>query len=157
VAAAVKAGVERSRAARRLQEDDGSAEVIARAIFGANDGDERYDLVVDLGRVSPQAAAEAIAGAAANERYQPTSYSRTCLKELEASHRLAARLAQELELDLEVTVYQGAAKVRALAPERKQKRIQARAESLAQGIDGVTTVEVLVVSDRLRPIPAELR
>jgi hypothetical protein len=129
----------------------------AEAVFGARDGDEDYDLVFDLSCTPIDAAADAIALAASADKHRPTSYSRMCLEELELSHRLAAQLSQEFHVDLRVVVVQGSVNIRALAPDRKRKRIQARAESLARELDGVSNLDVQVVPDRLRPLPAGLR
>jgi hypothetical protein len=156
-AAAGAAGARAGREGRQLAALDGARDRVAEALFGMADLDTQYDEVLDVGALGVPACVERAAAAARADRHRPTSFSRRCLAELASGRHLAALLTAELDTEVDVVVFEGVAKVRAQAQARDKGRILAQARALADGIDGVSRVEVQVVEHELRPAAAGSR
>jgi cytidylate kinase len=156
-AEAARQGVAAAKAARRVRSSDSVENDIARVLFGLDDMDSEYDLVVDLSEVAAADAVDSIVQAANSAAYRTTAFSRGQLLDCELADGLAARLACELGIEVEVRVCDGATRIRAQAPERKRNAIRACAESHAASLDGIREIEVETVESWLRPLPASLR
>jgi hypothetical protein len=153
IGAAQRQGVARNAAARRVRSSDGAARQIAWAIFGREDMDSDYDLVVNLADVSEAEAIDSIVETAMCPAYRSTSFSRRCLHDLELANTAAARLACELGVDVEAELHEGVLRVRAEASERRREHIQKKVESIATELTDIRRVEVRVVDCWLRPLP----
>ena len=130
---------------------------IARDLFGFDDLDTDFDLVVDLSKVDSDLAVSAIVEHANSPAFSSTTYSRRLLRNHEAADHLAARLACDLGVDAEVRVHKGAVEIRAEAPARKREKIRAEAESFVAALGGTHAIDVQVVDSWLHPLPAHLR
>ena len=157
VGAAQRQGVDPIAAERRVRSSDGAARQIAWAIFGREDVDADYDLVLDLSDGSEAEAIDSIVRAARSPAYRPTTFSCQCLRDLELASTVAAHLACKLAVDAEADLHEGVLRIRAEASERRRERIRHEAESIAAGLPGIRKVEVQVVDCWLRPLPKTRR
>jgi cytidylate kinase len=146
-----------AEAIRHVQTADRVQNEIARTLFGLDETDADYDLVVDLSEVETPAAVSAIAEAARAPACRPTTFSRHQLRDRRLADTLAATLACELRIEVEVRVHAGATEIRAQAPDRKRAKIRACAESHAAKLGGIDKIEVETVDCWLHPLPASLR
>jgi hypothetical protein len=156
-AEAARQGLTPAKSMRHVRATDRADEQIAQELFGLEDSDEDYDMVVDLSEVDQAEVIRSVVDAAGSAAYRPTAFSRHQLRDYEAADQLAAGLACELGIDVQVRVHQGVTQVRAQAPERARKKIQACAEVRAAKIEGIRKLEVEVVDSWLHPLPASHR
>ena len=150
-------GLSSADAMRRVESSDRDQNDVARDLFGLDDLDTDYDLAIDLTEVEPDAAVAAIVECAQSAAFLPPTFSRRLLQDYAVADELGARLGCELNVDAEVRVHKGTAKIRAEAPERKRAKIQSQAESCAATLGGIQVVDVEVVESWLHPLPAHLR
>ncbi len=155
--AAAQQGSSPDEALRRVTSGDRDQNEVARDLFGLDELDQDFDVVVDLTQLDPDRAADTIVDHARSAAFRPTSFSRRLLRNHATADQLAARLGCEFAIDAEVRVHKGTARIRAEAPERKREQIRARAESWAAALGGIETVDVDVVESWLHPLPAHLR
>jgi len=155
--AAAGSDVPESQALRRVEASDRVQNEIARMVFGLDDLDSDYDLVIDLSQTERQGAVDEIVAAAQSPACRPTTFSKNQLRDRQVAQELAARLACDLSIEVDVRVHGGTAEIRAQAPERKREKIRARAESHAAVLEGIDRISVETVDSWLNPLPASLR
>jgi cytidylate kinase len=134
-------------AEKAIRREDKRRRNLAQHIFGTDDDDdEPFDLVINTSQVNVETAVDIIVDTAGHKRYQPMTYSITCMQNVELGHRARAALV-DLDPGVDVHAENGKLRVRIRDAGKKQRLEDVRARVL--GLDGAESVEVVAVKDTL--------
>jgi cytidylate kinase len=115
-----------------------------------------YDLVINIGQITVDQAADIIAGTVKSKKFQPMTYSINLMKSIELSHRVRAHLI-DIDPDIRVRSENGNVHVYTKASGRaKKKNIESITER-ANKLSGVKSVEVHMSEDLFQRIAGEMR
>lgn len=146
-----------SRARRSLRQEERQRRFWTDALCRLDtDAAELYDLVIDTTSLDVAQAVQQIVEAAGNRRFAPTTYSRERLAQLALETRVRAALVG-IDPGVRVRAEQGQVTVQTVAPRARARRRTAQIQEQASGVDGVTSVQVEVVPDRLSDIARSMR
>jgi cytidylate kinase len=109
-----------------------------------------YDLTINTGNVSVEAAAALIANLASAPEFQPTEASRRCLHDLALAAKVRATLKSHPEtarLDVDVLASDGAITLRGSVPEAKHRQDIERIARTIPGVQGVES-ELIIIEER---------
>lgn len=135
------------RARRMILEEDKRLAQWSQHAYGLNEADASiYDLVVGLGQIEPEQAADIIVRTAGYRRFQAMTYSHNHLRELALGAKVRAALIQE-HPEAVVSVVNGQVTVSILAVRRHQERKTASVRELAGGLPGVEALNVEAITD----------
>ena len=137
------------KADKRVAADDAARNSISQLLFGIEDDDERYDLVVDLDGRENGAAADSVISAIRSSAYAAMTYSTRRLQDLELGYRARSAII-DLDPGARVEAEQGVLEIRLWASAPRRAKLEAQIAERTRGLEGVRRVEVRVFEDTLR-------
>ncbi|RMF93834.1 MAG: BON domain-containing protein [Nitrospinota bacterium] len=133
-------GMDRKTAIKRIQEVDEERTRRMSYFYNVDWRDPlRYDLVIDLGKLSIESAADIVVEAAQRPEFRPTEASQQILQDLALRYQILGVLAshpQTKHLRFDVTVERGRVQLRGAVP----AAVRAEARALVQSVSGVKEV-----------------
>lgn len=144
---ATRESLEVDRARRLIQDEDRKLAHWSRATFGLDEAAASlYDLVVGLGQIDPEQAADIIVGTTRYRRFQAMTYSQNHLRELALAARVRAALIDD-HPEATVKALGGEVTVSVLAVRRNQERKIESVRELTAGLAGVENLKVEAITD----------
>lgn len=135
------------RARRLILGEDKRLSQWSRHAFGLEEADASiYDLVVGLGQIEPEQAADIIVRTATYRRFQAMTYSQNHLRELALGAKVRAALIEE-HPEATVSVVGGEVTVTILAVRRHQERKVASVRELVGDLPGLGELKVEAITD----------
>jgi hypothetical protein len=150
-------GITVKQAQRRIAGAQDRRQRWCREGFGQDETDPSlFDLVINLGQIDPHEAVETITGAVAYRRFQPTTYSTSCLADLALAARVRATLLASLT-DVQVHARGDKVVVTSKAMKRERRKKAAAIKELAGAVEGVGFVEVHLINYVIRAAAESFR
>jgi hypothetical protein len=140
-------GVSEAEAEREISKQDSARAALAKQVFNTEDSDTRFfDLVINTSQVDTQSAVEIITSTAKLKRYQPMTYSKQCMENLELSLRVRSHIA-DFDVDAKVVADGGKVQIRVQSRGGLKKRKLSEIQRGVEALDGVESVVVEAVDD----------
>jgi hypothetical protein len=138
-------GLLRKDAIRFLRKVDDERRRWSRSLYGMDTWDASlYDLVLNIKKVTVDAAAQIICHAASLEEFRTTPLSQQALDNLVLASEVNIALA-ELGVDLDVQARDGTVFVATKAPKSQEEPLAREVERIAMQVAGVRDVRVEVI------------
>jgi cytidylate kinase len=142
-------GLSAAEAEKALLKQDRARAALAKQVFQTEDDDTSlFDLMINTSQVDTPSAVEIITNTAKLKRYQPMTYSIRCMENLELCLRVRAHIT-DVDVDAEVEADGGRIRIRTHGGGGLKKRKLSEIEQRVAALEGVETVEVEMIEDKL--------
>jgi cytidylate kinase len=150
-------GVSEKEARNRIIDIDEQHAKLMRWVYGRDDTDARlYDLVINVSLIGVDKAVDIITGTVRLKKFQPMTYSKKLLKNIELSCRVAAHLV-DLDPDVRVRSENGNVHVFAKASGKAKAKNSEIIRERVLSLSNVKTVDVHVSEDLFERIAGQMR
>ncbi len=139
---AEREGISRKEALRKIRQDDEGRRKWSQHLYGIDIQDPSlYDLVIHLGNMTPDDAADVICKTVARKTFETTPESQQALEDIAIATQVKAAL-MDLRPDVDVVAAKGVVKIHTTAVLVEGKDLIRDMEAIAKSVDGVKEVYV---------------